>query len=218
MFCRNCGEILTDTEVVCHQCGFALGTGEQYCEQCGTQTPPYAVVCEVCGTPIERSESPTDTGQFAYAPPPRQTYQQTEQPQSYQQTNRQNAYQQQGYQQISPEYQQSASPYDRGQPAYGQPFYPPPNAQQQSPYPNPRARVQFAGGAVKSKKLVGIFGIVLGMFGVHDFYLGRISKGIGHLVMLGVGLGFFSWIWAVAETMQILHDPNATDEKGLPLQ
>lgn len=213
MFCRNCGDILTETEVVCHQCGFALGTGEHYCEQCGTPTPPYAVVCEVCGTPIEREELPptagqfAEAGQFAYAPPPQQRYPQ--------QDNR-----------------QTANSYDRGQPAYGQPIYPPPQEafdgipvteyarqQRRACYPRPNGNVQTVGTGQKSKRTAIVCGILLGMLGVHDFYLGHIGRGVVHLLMTcSGGAAFLSWIWAVIEIVQMLNDPHATDAQGLPLK
>lgn len=54
MFCRNCGNLLTESETICRQCGFAVGTGEQFCEHCGSEVYPYAVSCETCGTAINR--------------------------------------------------------------------------------------------------------------------------------------------------------------------
>ena len=79
MFCRNCGEILTETEVVCRHCGFALGTGSNFCEQCGTEAPVYAIVCEVCGTKLEHSDDSVQyQGQYAqqmqYAQPGQAQY------------------------------------------------------------------------------------------------------------------------------------------------
>jgi len=67
MFCKNCAEVLTDTDVTCPKCGFAAGTGMKYCGTCGEELPAGAAVCEMCGTA---------TGQPVYAQPQQQVYQQ----------------------------------------------------------------------------------------------------------------------------------------------
>ncbi len=92
MFCKNCAEVLTDTDVTCPKCGFAAGTGMKYCGTCGEELPAGAAVCEMCGTA---------TGQPVYAQPQQQVYQQPQQ-QAYAQP------QQQVYQQ--PYQQQPVAP------------------------------------------------------------------------------------------------------------
>ena len=53
MFCKNCAEVLTDTDVTCPKCGFAAGTGMKYCAVCGEEIPVGAPVCEMCGTKVD---------------------------------------------------------------------------------------------------------------------------------------------------------------------
>lgn len=81
----------------------------------------------------------------------------------------------------------------------------------------------------KSKIVAGILGILLGGWGVHNFYLGYIGKGIGQLVLWLVGLslafigiGFFmmigAWIWGMVEGVLILTGSIKTDGAGNPLK
>ena len=55
MFCRNCAEVLLDTDITCPKCGFAAGTGNKYCASCGSETPGNTVVCEICGQPVNNN-------------------------------------------------------------------------------------------------------------------------------------------------------------------
>ncbi len=55
MFCRNCGNVLTESETICRACGFAVGTGELFCAECGSEVYPYAVCCDTCGSAISHS-------------------------------------------------------------------------------------------------------------------------------------------------------------------
>lgn len=55
MFCRNCGNVLTESETICRTCGFAVGTGELFCAECGSEVYPYAVCCDTCGSTISHS-------------------------------------------------------------------------------------------------------------------------------------------------------------------
>lgn len=80
----------------------------------------------------------------------------------------------------------------------------------------------------KSKVAAGILGILLGSFGVHNFYLGYTSRavvqlvltivgcilsciGIGALVVLGI------YIWGLVEGIMILTGKINTDGNGMPL-
>lgn len=79
--------------------------------------------------------------------------------------------------------------------------------------------VPYQGGypmqAPKSKLTAALLAFFLGMFGVHNFYLGNTSRGIIQLAMFGVGfvLSFFAigavilaglWVWVVIEFVMIL--------------
>lgn len=192
MFCRNCGEILTETEVVCRHCGFAIGTGDHFCEYCGTETPVYAVVCDVCGADVKRDPAQQNTdGAYQYAQQP-----QFEQQSAYAQQP--NFQQQTLYQQQQPQYQQPAELYQ----------------QRESHQPT------IVGmKSSRNKATAAILGFILGSLGIHDFYLGNKVKGIIHLGMtISGGLAFVSWIWAIVETIAMLNNPQATDEDGKYLQ
>ena len=52
MYCRNCAELLADTDITCPRCGFAVGSGVKYCGTCGTIVEPGAVICDLCGNPV----------------------------------------------------------------------------------------------------------------------------------------------------------------------
>lgn len=75
----------------------------------------------------------------------------------------------------------------------------------------------------KSKIAAGILGILLGVFGVHNFYLGYTGKAIAQ-VLLGtvgccIGIGpMISGIWGLVEGIMILCGNIKTDAKGVPLK
>ncbi|MDR1512512.1 MAG: TM2 domain-containing protein [Propionibacteriaceae bacterium] len=125
-------------------------------------------------------------------------------------------YQQSGYQGYpAPEY--GASGYDQGG-YYGQQGYPPPAPGYQGGYypPNPNA---------KSKIAAGILGILLGAFGVHNFYLGRTGTAIAQLLITVLSIGLLSpvsAIWGLVEGILILSAKPGTkwayDAHGVPLE
>ena len=76
----------------------------------------------------------------------------------------------------------------------------------------------------KSKIVAGILGIILGCYGVHNFYLGYTSKGIAQLVLCFCGLFTFglssiaAYIWGLVEGIRILTGSIKVDAKGVPLK
>lgn len=81
----------------------------------------------------------------------------------------------------------------------------------------------------KSKMAAGLFGIFLGGFGVHNFYLGYMTKAIIQLVItiIGIltsclGIGVFiipiASIWGLVEGILILVGNINKDGKGNPLR
>jgi TM2 domain-containing membrane protein YozV len=84
-------------------------------------------------------------------------------------------------------------------------------------------KVQY-GEEQKSKIAAGILGILLGVFGVHNFYLGYTHKAIAQLLLgtVGVilcGLGpVASGVWGLVEGIMILTGSIDTDGKGVPLK
>ncbi len=76
----------------------------------------------------------------------------------------------------------------------------------------------------KSKIVGGLLGIFLGVFGVHNFYLGYRDKAIAQLLLgtvgtLLCGLGpIASGIWGFIEGIMILCGNIKTDANGMPLK
>lgn len=117
-------------------------------------------------------------------------------------------YQQAGYQQG---YQDPA--YQQG---YQQPAYQAPAAAYGQPY---------AMYNQKSKVAAGLLGIFLGVFGIHNFYLGYTGKAVAQLLITLLSLGFLavvSAIWGLVEGIIILTatpgtQPWGVDARGVPL-
>ncbi len=77
----------------------------------------------------------------------------------------------------------------------------------------------------KSRVVAGILGIILGALGVHNFYLGFITKGIIQLLISLLSLGMLapiSYIWGLIEGILYLtgqNNPNwSYDANGVKLQ
>ncbi len=70
----------------------------------------------------------------------------------------------------------------------------------------------------KSRVAAGVLGICLGVFGVHNFYLGYTGKAVAQLV-LGVLVitSPISFIWGLVEGIQILTGSIKVDGEGKPL-
>lgn len=80
----------------------------------------------------------------------------------------------------------------------------------------------------KSKVAAGLFGILLGCYGVHNFYLGYTGKAVAQLLMtifgiltsyFLIGLFFISAasIWALVEGIVILCSQDYRDARGVSL-
>ena len=73
----------------------------------------------------------------------------------------------------------------------------------------------------KSKIAAGLFGIFLGYFGVHNFYLGFTGKAVAQLLITVLSCGFLSpisAIWGLIEGILILAGDQNTDANGVPLR
>lgn len=72
----------------------------------------------------------------------------------------------------------------------------------------------------KSKIAAGVLGILLGCFGVHNFYLGFTGKAVAQLLITlltcGYG-GLISGIWGLIEGILILTGSISKDARGVPL-
>lgn len=73
----------------------------------------------------------------------------------------------------------------------------------------------------KSKIAAGLLGILLGAFGIHNFYLGYIGKAVAQLLITLLSLGILSWIsaiWGLIEGVMILVGSINFDGYGKPLK
>lgn len=69
----------------------------------------------------------------------------------------------------------------------------------------------------KSKIAAGLLGIFLGVFGVHNFYLGYTGKAVGQLLLTVLSCGilsFVSGIWGLIEGIMILSGSIDRDANG----
>jgi len=101
---------------------------------------------------------------------------------------------------------------------YAQPQY-------YQPVQTPPARTDYPEGyRIKRKYAAVILAASLGVFGIHNFYLGDNNKAIIHILVatlgsLVVGLGFVaSYIWAIVEAVQLLTDYTDRDSNGFKIQ
>lgn len=93
-----------------------------------------------------------------------------------------------------------------GTPAYGQN---PGQFQGQQQYTGAPYQGQHFGPPVnqKSKIVAGILGILLGVLGIHNFYLGFTKKALIQLLITVLSAGFLAWvsaIWGLIEGVLIL--------------
>ena len=73
----------------------------------------------------------------------------------------------------------------------------------------------------KSKIAAGLFGIFLGGFGVHNFYLGFTGKAVAQLLITVLSCGFLSpvsAIWGLIEGILILSGESSKDAYGNDLK
>ncbi len=62
MYCKNCGQLLSDESEVCLNCGFAEGTGDKHCGHCGAPVEKEQFLCVKCGFLIggRKKENPLE--------------------------------------------------------------------------------------------------------------------------------------------------------------
>ncbi len=53
MFCRNCGEKISQNQAICLKCGVKVGEGNSFCKNCGKEVSPEADVCLNCGVKLK---------------------------------------------------------------------------------------------------------------------------------------------------------------------
>lgn len=59
MYCRNCGNEVSEKAVMCVACGVPPKAGDKFCYNCKAETPPNASICMKCGVSLAH-ENPAD--------------------------------------------------------------------------------------------------------------------------------------------------------------
>ena len=212
--CPVCGADNSELAKFCYSCGADLEIQQpsvydqpvaeyqpqyqpQYQETQAQEVPPPAVT----ENPIPPQGSPYTQGQYQ-APPQGTPY-----TQGQYQTPPQGMPYTQGQYQVPPQ----GMPYTQGQ------YQVPP---QGVPYGQPILNPIPYGYKQKSKLAAGLLGILIGSFGVHNFYLGYTGKAVAQLLitLLTCGTGaVISGIWALVEGILILTGSINVDGKNVPL-
>jgi hypothetical protein len=85
------------------------------------------------------------------------------------------------------------------------------HAKQQKDEPQDEQRLD----SIKSRKTAGLLGVFFGPLGVHNFYLGKIGRGIAQFLLSFILIGI---LWGYAEGVFILSGMGCTDGKGRKLK
>lgn len=62
MFCKNCGEVMSDNQAICLKCGVKAGEGDSFCSNCGKTVNSGAAVCLNCG--VSQTQTKKDSGKL----------------------------------------------------------------------------------------------------------------------------------------------------------
>lgn len=169
---------------------------QKICPVCGANSSALAKFCYACGAELQCEEKKIpEIAQPAEAPVTNTTEQGTEQP------VRADGGQLPLVAQMPP---QGTS--------YGQLY-------QQPTYPQAQPFVPL-GYRQKSRTAAGILGILLGIFGAHNFYLGYTGRAIAQLlitILSGLILSPVSFIWGLVEGIRLLNGSVQTDGHRVPL-
>lgn len=111
------------------------------------------------------------------------------------------------------------------QPPVGGPYYIPNQQDHYSPMDfKMQARTDYPEGyKIKKKYVAVILGLCLGVFGVHNWYLGNKSRFITQLLIGTLGSIFFGLgavvteVWSLVETIQILTEDENMDANGFKI-
>lgn len=187
------------------------------CPICGASNSDLAKFCYACGADLREG--------FASD----QTVETTAQPVSEPQPESQPAPQQNPYSEQQYQAPPQGNPYQQ-MPPQGNPYQqmppqaPPyqPMSSQGSPYQQVPMQIPY-GYQQKSKIAAGLLGILLGCFGVHNFYLGYTGKAVAQLLLTLIGWAACgigpaaAAIWGLVEGIMILTGSINTDGRNVPL-
>jgi hypothetical protein len=59
MYCRNCGNEVSEKAIMCVACGAPPKAGDKYCHNCKSESTPGAAICMKCGVSLKH-ENPID--------------------------------------------------------------------------------------------------------------------------------------------------------------
>ena len=143
-------------------------------------------------------------------------------------------------QQVAPEAPQAAPqqnyyvpPQEPAQAPQPETYYVPPvgapqfsqqqNQQYYAPQPQPEvpARTDYPEGyTIKKKTVAVLLAVTLGMFGIHNYYLGNNNKALTQLlvcllgsIVFGIG-AIVAYVWAIVEAVLILTEKEDKDANG----
>lgn len=200
--------------------------GLKKCPVCGADNSELAKFCYSCGADLDIQQQPSAYDQpVAEYQPQYQEAQAQEVPPSAVAENHPEHPQGAPYTQDQYQAPPQGTPYTQGQyqvPPQGVPY---PQGQYQVPsqgvpYGQPIMNPIPYGYKQKSKLAAGLLGILIGSFGVHNFYLGYTGKAVAQLLitLLTCGAGaVISGIWALIEGIMILTGSINVDGKNVPL-
>lgn len=60
MFCKNCGNQVSDNAAACLNCGANPKKGSNYCQNCGEQVNEHQVICLKCGASLKEEEKKSE--------------------------------------------------------------------------------------------------------------------------------------------------------------
>lgn len=213
MICPNCGKELIEGEVCSCTLNKPYNPEENVQESVDTSAETAVNETEQ-EIPAEPEAQPEE-----HAPVQEEPVNTEAEASSYQQTMNNGAFTQHNEQYYQPN---GDAYYDPSQAA--NPYYADPNQQQYYAGPNqpfyiePEPSTDYPEGYKPRKKYVAvILGYALGVFGVHNFYLGNSSKGVAQILLSTLGALLFGLgpiavaIWAVVETTLLLTEKINAD-------
>jgi hypothetical protein len=56
MYCRNCGNEVSEKAIMCVACGTPPKAGNKFCYNCKAETAPNAAICMKCGVGLKNGE------------------------------------------------------------------------------------------------------------------------------------------------------------------
>lgn len=65
MYCRNCGNEVSEKAIMCVSCGTPPKSGTTYCHNCKAETSENAIVCMKCGVGLQDESKPSKNSSFS---------------------------------------------------------------------------------------------------------------------------------------------------------